>query len=89
MTLPLIYALNKSDKATRRHIIGLVRRHNENPEKVKEVIEFVRKSGGIQYTETVMLSFRQEAFEILDTFPESESRTALRDLVTFVTERKK
>lgn len=89
MTLPLIYALNKSDSATRRHIIGLVRRHNENPEKVKEVIEFVRNSGGIQYTETVMLSFRQEAFEILDTFPESESRTALRDLVTFVTERKK
>jgi octaprenyl-diphosphate synthase len=89
MTLPLIYALNQTDANTRRHIIGLVRRHSENPEKVKEVIDFVRQSGGIQYTEQVMLKFRQEAFEILDGFPESESRTALRELVIFVTERKK
>ena len=89
MTLPLIYALNQTDANTRRHIIGLVRRHSENPEKVKEVIDFVRQSGGIQYTEQVMLKFRQEAFDILDSFPESESRTALRELVIFVTERKK
>ncbi|MDX2069655.1 MAG: polyprenyl synthetase family protein [Haliscomenobacter sp.] len=89
MTLPLIYALNQTDASTRRHIIGLVRRHSENPEKVKEVIDFVRQSGGIQYTEQVMLKFRQEAFEILDGFPGSESRTALRELVIFVTERKK
>lgn len=89
MTLPLIYALNQADSTRRRYIIGLVRRHNENPEKVKEVIDFVRQSGGIQYTEQVMLKFRQEAFDVLDTFPDSEARQALRELVLFVTERKK
>lgn len=89
MTLPLIYALNQAEATQRRYIIGLVRRHNENPEKVKEVIDFVRQSGGIQYTEQVMLKFRQEAFDILDTFPVSEARQALRELVVFVTERKK
>jgi octaprenyl-diphosphate synthase len=89
MTLPLIYALNHADASTRRHIISLVRRHNENPEKVKEVIDFVHQSGGIQYTEQVMLRFRQEAFEILESFPDSASRRALKELVVFVTERKK
>jgi octaprenyl-diphosphate synthase len=89
MTLPLIYALNQTDRSTKRKIINTVRRHNENPEKVKEVIDFVRSSGGLEYSKTVMLRFRNEAFELLHEFPPSAVRQALEDLVLFVTERKK
>ncbi|MCB0631099.1 MAG: polyprenyl synthetase family protein [Lewinella sp.] len=89
MTLPLIYALNRSDKPTRRRIINLIKRHNENPEKVREVIDFVRNSGGLEYAKTAMLRFRDEAFSLLHEFPHSEVRQALEDLVIFVTERKK
>jgi octaprenyl-diphosphate synthase len=89
MTLPLIYALNNASKEERSRIINNVKRHNEVPEKVKEVIDFVRKSGGLEYAEQVMMKFRQEAFDILRGFPESTVRNSLEELVYFVTDRKK
>ena len=56
---------------------------------MEEVIQFVRQSGGIEYSEKVMYRFRQEAFDLLDTIPDSPARRAMRDLLIFVTERKK
>ncbi|NJN34683.1 MAG: polyprenyl synthetase family protein [Saprospiraceae bacterium] len=89
MTLPLIYALNNASKTDRDRIINNVKRHNEKPEKVAEVIDFVRKSGGLKYAEEVMLRYRAESFKILRGFPESDIRNSLEQLVYFVTERKK
>lgn len=89
MTLPLIYALNNANRSDRRRIINNVKRHNENPEKVREVIEFVRTSGGLEYAEKAMYKYRQEAFEILHSFPPGEIRNCLEDLVMFVTDRTK
>ena len=89
MTLPLIYALNQSSRAERRRIISIIKKDSENQEKVKEVIRFVRDSGGLPYAKEVMYRYRQEAFDVLHSFPESEARQALEELVTFVTEREK
>ena len=89
MTLPLIYALNHASRAQKRKIINIVKRHNENKEKVNEVIEFVRGSGGLEYAQQVMLDYRKEAFDILHTFPNCPSRESLEQLVIFVTDRKK
>lgn len=89
MTLPLIHALNKASRADRRRIINIVRRKSDQPEKVKEVIDFVNSSEGIAYAKEAMYRYRAEAFEILHQFPDSESRQALEDLVVFVTDRKK
>ncbi len=89
MTLPLIYALNNAKRSDRLRIINNVKRHSNKPEKVKEVIEFVRASGGLEYANKVMLEYQQSAFDLLDEFPDSEARVALKDLVLFVTERKK
>lgn len=89
VTLPLIYVLNNSDKADKRRIINLVKNHNEEPEKIKQIISFVNERGGLQYAETQMKKYQDEAFEILNTFPESESRHGLEQLVRFTTERNK
>jgi octaprenyl-diphosphate synthase len=89
MTLPLIYALAHCDYSTKRSILSLIRNHNDNPEKVNEVVRFVHQSGGLQYAETKMKSFQQNAFDILHTFPVSDARNSLENLVIFVTERKK
>lgn len=89
MTLPLIYALNKASKSEKHRIINLVKNHNEDVQKVEEVIHFVRNSGGLAYAEMQMHRFQDEAFEILNTFPLHEARTALEQLVRFTTERKK
>jgi octaprenyl-diphosphate synthase len=87
MTLPLIYALNHADKPSRRHIINLIRNQSHQPKKVKEVIEFVKQSGGIEHTEAVMKQYQTEANEILATFPDSAFKTSLFDLVKFTIER--
>lgn len=89
MTLPLIYALQNTNTAQKRHIIKLVKNHNENPEKVAEVINFVRNSGGLDYAKEKMFQYQQEAFDILNDFPDNEYKKGLQDLVKFTTERNK
>jgi octaprenyl-diphosphate synthase len=88
MTLPLIYALNNAGFMEKRRIINIVKNHNTDPQKVSEVISFVQKSGGIQYAEQKMYEYRDKALAIMETFPESPSRTSLIDLVKYTTERK-
>jgi octaprenyl-diphosphate synthase len=89
MTLPLIYTLAHADRSTRRHIINIVRNESDKTDKVAEVIQIVRAGGGMEYAREAMYRYRQEAFDLLDTFPDSPARQSLRDLVTFVTERRK
>ena len=88
MTLPLIYALSKASWLEKRRIISIVKNDSEKPRKVKEVIEFVKKSGGIEYAKTAMNRYYQEALNLLTAFPESAYRNSLRDLVQFTIDRK-
>jgi len=88
MTLPLIYALSKASWLEKRRIISIVKNDSEKPKKVKEVIEFVKKSGGIEYAKTAMNRYYQEALNLLTAFPESTYRKSLRDLVQFTIDRK-
>jgi octaprenyl-diphosphate synthase len=89
MTLPLIYTLTHADRSTRRHIMNIVKNHNHDTAKVAEVIQLVRQSGGIEYAQEAMYRYRQEAFDLLDQAPESPARESLRQLLVFVTDRKK
>ena len=90
MTLPLIYTINHCDKPTRRLILNIVKNESDKKEKVNEVIEIVRKSGGIEYAHAAMMQYRQEAFDLLEEVAEdSPARQSLRDLVIYVTERTK
>jgi octaprenyl-diphosphate synthase len=43
----------------------------------------------MEYAKKAMIKYREEAFKLLEDFPESSFRQSLEDLVTFVTERKK
>lgn len=90
MTLPLIYALSNADRDTRRRLINIVKNESHRPEKVAEVIQTVRQSGGIEYATEAMYRYRREAMELLDQIaPPSPARQSLHDLLVFVTERRK
>lgn len=88
LTLPLIYTLNNTDKATRRKIIYIVKNNNQDKKKVQWVIDTVEKTGGIEYAKGKMNAFKVEALDLLHQFPESEVRQGLEDMVLFVTDRK-
>src|ERR1700749_1372445 len=89
VTLPLIYSLNNCDKAEKKRVINLVKNHNDDPKKIAQIIKFVHEPGGLQYAETQMKKNQNEAFEILNSFPEGDSRRGLEQLVRFTTERNK
>lgn len=89
MTLPLIYALRNADWLEKRRIISLIKNKSEDKKAVAQVIDFVKKSGGLDYAKGKMNGFYQEALEILQDFPDSEFKTSLKDLVSYTIERKK
>ena len=88
MTLPLIFALNKASYFEKRRIINIVKNNNNDPKKVAEVIDFVIKSGGIQYAEARMNEFKISALEMLEKFENNPAKSSLSALVKYTTERK-
>ncbi|WP_116126488.1 polyprenyl synthetase family protein [Lewinella sp. IMCC34183] len=87
MTLPLIHALNRAPRAERRRVIRNIKKHSDEPERVQEVLRFVRESEGIAYAEAAMYRYRDEAFELLRELPPSEARACLEQLVNYVVDR--
>jgi octaprenyl-diphosphate synthase len=88
MTLPLIYALSKAGWLEKRKIISIVKNESEKPKKVKEVIDFVKSSGGIGYAQQAMKRYYDQALSLLQTLPDSAYKTSLQQLVEFTIERK-
>ena len=88
LTLPLIYTLNNCDAALRKKIIYIIKNQNTQKDKVDFVLDAVVNFGGITYATNKMFAFRDEALEILHSFPASEVREALEELVRYTTDRK-
>ncbi|MCC2548644.1 polyprenyl synthetase family protein [Hymenobacter sp. BT175] len=89
MTLPLIYALQQADWLTKRRMIFNVKNNDGRRDRVQAVIDFVKKSGGLDYAIQSMKSYRDEALRLLHTFPESAARTSLEQLINYTIEREK
>lgn len=89
MTLPLIYALSKAEKAEKRKIINIIKNHNTETAKVDEVIAWVNASDGIRYAEEKMREYRDRALAALDEFPDSEYKQSFVNLVHYTVDRKK
>jgi octaprenyl-diphosphate synthase len=87
MTLPLIYALNNAGWAERRKVISIVKNESNNPRKVKEVIGFVKNSGGIEYATKAMEKYHRDALVILEDIPDSNYKKSLTQLVQFTIDR--
>ncbi|MBL4652166.1 MAG: polyprenyl synthetase family protein [Flavobacteriales bacterium] len=89
MTLPLIFALNQATFLEKRRIINTIKNHNEDKTRVAEVIDYVIKSGGIEYASKKMEEYKSNALKLLVDFPESEAKTSLIELVEYTISRKK
>lgn len=89
MTLPLIYALNKASWSEKRSIINIIKNDSDKPAKVRQVIDFVKKSGGIEYTKKAMMRYVEEANALLASAPSNKYSIALKNLIQFTIERNK
>ncbi|UOB18509.1 polyprenyl synthetase family protein [Abyssalbus ytuae] len=89
MTLPLIYTLNNCDQKDKNWLINSVKNHNKDKKRVKEVINFVKNNGGLEYAEKKMKEFQQQALSLIKNYPNSEYKDALELMVSYVIDRKK
>ena len=89
MTLPLIYVLNNCSRKEKKWIINSIKNHNRDKKRVKEVIAFVKDNNGLDYAVSKMKTFRDEALQILQNYPDSDYKNALELMVNYVIDRKK
>ncbi len=88
MTLPLIYVLNQAPQKQRKWIINSIKNHNKDRKRVKQVIQYVKDSGGLEYAEQRMCEFRDQALDILKPYSASPYKQALELMVNYVVDRK-
>lgn len=88
MTLPLIYTLKNSSKENYKKYFNIIKRYNNDTKKVRELVEYVKSSGGMDYAIKVMKEYQQKALDILGEFPDSEAKSSLKLMLDYVISRK-
>ena len=88
MTLPLIHALKVANEKDRNYFFNTIKRYNNDQKRVKELIDFVKNAGGLDYAVGVMKEYQQKAKNILSEFPESDAKNSLQLMLDYVIERK-
>ncbi|HDR67793.1 MAG TPA: polyprenyl synthetase family protein [Bacteroidaceae bacterium] len=89
ITLPLICALNHCDSKEKRVILRKIRNGKPNSKEVGEIIHFVTVNGGLDFANNKMLEFKSKAMDEIDKFPDSDARSALKNLIEFTVSRKR
>ncbi len=88
ITLPLIYALNKTDKETRKEIVDIISSSDFTEENISKINDFAISSGGLDYAAAKMENFKQMAIDELSGFEDSIYKQALIQCVEFAASRK-
>jgi len=88
LTLPIIYAMSKAPSNETKGIRQVIKGKLPDNQKMKQVVEFIKKYDGIKYSTEKMNNFRDQAFQILDSLNTNISqKNQLNLLVNFVIDR--
>ena len=87
LTLPIIYALKQAEKNEVKNIKSLIKGKLTNKD-IDSILHFVEKYDGLSYARRKAREFADQAIQIIEKYPDSESRQALIDLVNFILTRK-
>ena len=85
ITLPLIYALSKSNSFEKREILKDVKDFKS----VEKIISFVKEKNGIAYSENKMNAMIIKSKKILNSFPDSVYKESLNNLLDYTINRVK
>ena len=87
ITLPLIYSLNNVSSSEAVRIRKVLKNGNDKI-KVKEVMQFVKENKGVDYALTIAEKYSNQAINSLNVFPDSDTKSSMKELIDFVTKRK-
>jgi len=86
ITLPLLYALRKSDNHHNAKVVELIK--SGITEKDTQLIrQFAEETGGIEYAKQRAEHFTSKAYECLEIFENNEYRKSLEKLTYYITSR--
>ncbi|RAL22631.1 polyprenyl synthetase family protein [Thermoflavimicrobium daqui] len=86
VTLPVIYALKHDTPENKKKIKQYLESIGESGN-IEEIIDVVRRSGGIDYTSRLSQRYLMKALSILEKLPMSQANQSLKMLTTFVVNR--
>ena len=89
LTLPLIHALSNVEPKEQRRIKRVIEKRGNKQKGIREIVEFVKTHGGIDYARKQMFTYQEEAFNILDELGAGTYEHSLKNLVRYTTERRK
>ncbi|WP_185853102.1 polyprenyl synthetase family protein [Blattabacterium cuenoti] len=85
ITLPLIYTIRKASKEDQKWILNSIKNYDEK--KKHQIINCIKKYGGLEYATQKMIKFRNDALKILENYPEGAIKEALKIMINFIIER--
>ena len=84
VTLPLLYALQHGATEDAEKMRTLIDQSRElDSEQVEELVEFAKAVGGIEYAQAKMKNLAFEAKKLLEMYPDSPSREAIKSLIDY------
>lgn len=89
LTLPALYVLNETKDSAMQEIAFRVKEGTATPDEIARLIEFIKENGGIEYAVRTMNLYKQKAFDLLASLPDSEVCVALRAYLDYVVDREK
>ena len=88
VTLPLIYALSRTDLPERDEMLALVNKEEPSSDDIDRLIEFAKRAGGIDYAYETMKRLRDEANDVLSPFSPDDTVDQFREVFDYVIERR-
>ena len=88
VTLPLIYALRRTDMPECDEMLALVKKEELTREDIDRLIDFAKRAGGIEYAYETMERLRAEANDVLSPYSPHETVDQLREIFDYVIERR-
>ena len=89
MTLPLIYALSRTDLPQCRQMVELSRKPVLEAADIATLIAYAKEAGGIEYAYSMMGRIRDDASKLLDCYGDGETVEQFRAIFDYIIERRK
>lgn len=84
VTLPLLYALQHGAEEETAELLAMLDQNRElAPEQVERLVEYAKAVGGIEYAQAKMKNLAFEAKKLLDLYPKTPARDALKALIDY------
>ena len=87
VTLPLLYALKTNKTIQSQHMLDIIRKKDLSEENIQKLISFAKDSGGIDYVDQKLAEYKNKAYQLIDSLPDSEVKDTLYLTVDYVIER--